>query len=161
MPLGIVDEPRLIVEAVGEMISDDGQHIMVGTDNSKVSAIFRLLETDELLHTQLLVQHAAGDIGHRQHISIGKILRDVTLTEHLTNILEQRRGEFGQLREPADGDEFHGLTRKPFLQSCPDTAGLLLISSDLVGMVAEQRQGIARFKQLCGLLLQAESIEHG
>ena len=96
MTLGIVDEPRLVVEAVAEMVGDEGQHIVVGTDHGEVGTVFRLLETDELLHAQLFVEHAAGDVGDGEHIGIGEMLGDVALTEHFADVLEQRCGELGQ-----------------------------------------------------------------
>ena len=73
MPLGIVDEPRLIVETVGEMVGNERQNIMVGRYDGEVSAVFGLLETDELLHAELFVEYTAGNVSDCQHIGIGKV----------------------------------------------------------------------------------------
>ena len=70
MPLGVINEPRLVVEAVLKMIRDDGQHVMVWRYHSKVSAILCLLKTDKLLHAQLLMEHAATGIPYCQHIRV-------------------------------------------------------------------------------------------
>ena len=48
--LGIVDEPRLVVEAVLEMIDDQRQHVMVWRDDSEVGSVLGFLEADELFH---------------------------------------------------------------------------------------------------------------
>ena len=96
MATGIIDEPGLVVEAVAEMVGDEGQHIVVGTDHGEVGTVFRLLETDELLHAQLFVEHATGDVGDGEHIGIGEMLGDVALAEHLADVLEQGCGELGQ-----------------------------------------------------------------
>ena len=41
MATGIIDEPGLVVEAVAEMVGDEGQHIVVGTDNGEKGTVFR------------------------------------------------------------------------------------------------------------------------
>ena len=41
---------------------------MIGGDYGEVSAVHGFLETDKLLHAQLLMEHTTGDIGYRQHI---------------------------------------------------------------------------------------------
>ena len=136
MTLGIVDEPRLVVEAVAEMVGDEGQHIVIGTDDGQVGAVFGLLKTDELLHAQLFVEHATGDIGDLEHIGVGEMLRDISLTEYLTDVLEQWCGELGEFRQPTDGDEFHGFTRQVFFQPCPHTLCLLFIGGHMIGVFA-------------------------
>ena len=89
MALGIVDEPRLVVETIAEMVGNQGQNIMVGRDNGEVCAVLCFLETDKLLHAQLLMEHTTGDIGYRQHILVSEIVGDIALAEHLIDILKQ------------------------------------------------------------------------
>ena len=88
MPTSIIDEPGLVVKTVLKVMGDERQHVMVGADDGEVGAVLRLLETDELLHAQLFVEYAAGDVRHRQHIGVGEVLCDVSLTENLTDIQE-------------------------------------------------------------------------
>ena len=64
LPLGIIDEPRLVAEAVLKMVDDERQHVVIGRDNGEVGAVFRLLKAYELFHAQLLLHHAARCIGH-------------------------------------------------------------------------------------------------
>ena len=52
VPFGVVDEPRLVVEAVGEMVDDEWQHVVVGGDDGEIGAVLGLLEADELFHPQ-------------------------------------------------------------------------------------------------------------
>ena len=50
MALCIVNEPRLVIETILEMINHNGQHVMIGTDHTEIGAVLGFLETDELLH---------------------------------------------------------------------------------------------------------------
>ena len=50
MALCIVNEPRLVIETILEMINYNGQHVMIGTDHTEIGAVLGFLETDELLH---------------------------------------------------------------------------------------------------------------
>ena len=86
MPLRIVYQPRLVVEAVLEVVDDDGQHVVVWRDDAQIRAVFCLLEADELLHAQLLVQHTTSDVRHGEHVGVSEVPRDIPLTEHLTYI---------------------------------------------------------------------------
>ena len=102
VPLGVVDEPRLVIEAVGEMVGDERQHVVVGRDDGQIGAVLGLLEPDELFHSQLLVHHLAGDVGHGQDIRVGEVTLDALasfrLPEHFADVVEQCVVEFGQLR---------------------------------------------------------------
>ena len=73
MPFGIVDEPRLVVESVVEMVDDERQDIMVGRNDGKICPVISFLKADKLLHAQLLMQHFARDIGHDEHIGVGEV----------------------------------------------------------------------------------------
>ena len=73
MPMGIIDEPGLIVETVLEMADDEGHHVMVGRDNGEVGAVLGFLETNELLHTQLFVEYATAGVAHFKYVRVGSI----------------------------------------------------------------------------------------
>ena len=107
------------------------------------------------------MEHAAGDVRHGQYIGIGKVAGDVALAEHLADIEEEGLGQFREFREPADGDQFHGLARQPFLQAYPYPTGFLLVGGYVIETVAEQGQGIACLQQLLGLFMEGKGIEHG
>ena len=161
---GIVDEPRLLVEAVGEMVGDERQHVVVGRDDGEVGAVLGLLETDELFHTQLLVHHLAGDVGHGQDIRIGEVTLDALasfrLPEYFADVLKQRVIEFGQLRQPADRYHLDSLLRQPFLQPLPHAARLLRIGGNGIQPIAEQRHGVSLRQQHLRLLPPRKSVEH-
>ena len=133
---------------------------MIGRYHSKISTILRLLETDKLFHPQLFVQHPSGDVRHSQYIRIGEVLGDIPLTKYFADISEQRCVQFFYLRQPTDGNEFHGLSRQFLLQTSPDPLCFLLVRCHLVDMVTEQRQRIALSQQFLWLFFQAEGIEH-
>ena len=88
--MGIVDEPRLVVETVLEVVDDKWQHIMVGRYNSQIGAILCFLESNELLHSQLFVQHAATAISYLKHIGVAGITLQLPdfRTKHLTDKIE-------------------------------------------------------------------------
>ena len=93
MPLGIIYQPRLVAESVLKMVDDERQHIVVGRDHGEVGAVLRLLEADELLHPELFVHHPTSRVRHEEHVSIGKVARNVAfLPEHLAEIVEKRGG---------------------------------------------------------------------
>ena len=77
MPAGIVDEPRLVVETVLEVVDDEWQHIVVGCDDGEVGAVFGLLEPYELLHALFFVEHAATGIAHEEHVGVGDIVGEI------------------------------------------------------------------------------------
>ena len=73
VPLRIVYQPRLVIEAILKVVSDDGQHVMVWRDNAQIRTVLRLLKTDKLLHAQLFMQHTSGDIRYGEDICISEV----------------------------------------------------------------------------------------
>ena len=161
--LGIVDEPRLVVEAVLEMIDDQRQHVMVWRDDSEVSTVLGFLETDELFHAQLFVEHPSAGVPHLQHVRVARIaLIGVKgfSAKHLTDEIKQRLVQRPLLGEPTDGNHPQPVFGEMLLQSLPHTLSLLAVRHHTVGLIGKQRQLLPLCQQELRLLVQEETVEH-
>ena len=173
MSFRIIEKPRLVAEAIAEVVDDEWQHVVIRRHHAEIGAVLRLLEADELLHAQLLVKHTSAGVSHSQHISVGSILHEVHLNsttilqgfvggaEHLTDEIKQRLDKCPILRHPTDSYDVQGVARQMFFQSFPHPRSLLLVGYYHVRIVGKQRQLIALDQQRHLLLVECETVEHG
>ena len=135
---GIIDEPRLVGETVGEVMQGERIYIIYRCQGGEINAVGCLLEAGELDDAAAFAAHLLPYLRAFQHIGVGEVIDVLSFrVEEFAQVAEEQLVHAGKFGEPARRNSPQEFPFHESRRSVPYPLGESGVGRDLQHLVVE------------------------